>query len=563
MDNTQTKQVNKRAVPPILWWLVALAALLCGSVALVYYWRVFYSYGLYPFAGLSAGTLTLLLCGIVTAGWGIAYLTSRFCRSLSCKAAIAVFCVGLLFCFANPPMETPDELGHYLRAYSISEGNLTFDYNRAYPQDVNALATVFRGAWTNAHNGSTLKVTQTDKDVYTDGHAIANNYVRYAEMAKTGEGVVAEKEPIIRMILPFVPQAAGMALARLFGGGALACLYAGRMANLAVYALLCWYALRKAKRYLPVFFAFMLLPLSLYLAASVSYEGLLLGLAWVIMSYFCADEIKTRDVAVICACIAVMTSVKILNILFLVLPFLLPKTAWKTRIKKWQAALLCLGAGLGLFWLFTWYGNTFMYNYPEIGRMLGSDVNQAAQLGAIFSNIPRYIMVLLGTLYENNFFVNSLGLFGALDISLPFVSSVSVCLLGLAAALSVHEKSSLPRRSLLGLLLLAVAYIGAVCTGLYITYAPVYMVRIIGLQPRYFLPALFILVMLLAAALSHILKPTLGGGNKALHAGLLLAVAVGVCSAVLLFQHYFVGPVTVLSADTLAQTAATVLQSAA
>ena len=59
-----------------------------------------------------------------------------------------------------------------------------------------------------------------------------------------------------------------MVLARVVGFGALGCFYAGRLANLAVYALLCWLALRNCRRYKPVFLAVMLLPLSLYIGAS-------------------------------------------------------------------------------------------------------------------------------------------------------------------------------------------------------------------------------------------------------------------------------------------------------
>ena len=49
-------------------------------------------------------------------------------------------------------------------------------------------------------------------------------------------------EPISFLILPFLPGALGMALARLFGLGALGCLYGGRLVNLLAYtaAVLRW-----------------------------------------------------------------------------------------------------------------------------------------------------------------------------------------------------------------------------------------------------------------------------------------------------------------------------------
>lgn len=70
-------------------------------------------------------------------------------------------------------------------------------------------------------------------------------------------------EPVSFLVIPFLPGAVGMALARLLGFGALGCLYGGRIVNLLAYTLLCALALAKAERYRPAFAAIMLLPMSL------------------------------------------------------------------------------------------------------------------------------------------------------------------------------------------------------------------------------------------------------------------------------------------------------------
>ncbi len=46
-------------------------------------------------------------------------------------------------------------------------------------------------------------------------------------------------EPVSFLVIPFLPGAVGMALARLLGFGALGCLYGGRIVNLLAYTLLC------------------------------------------------------------------------------------------------------------------------------------------------------------------------------------------------------------------------------------------------------------------------------------------------------------------------------------
>lgn len=52
-------------------------------------------------------------------------------------------------------------------------------------------------------------------------------------------------EPVSFLVIPFLPGAVGMALARLLGFGALGCLYGGRIVNLLAYTLLCALALAK------------------------------------------------------------------------------------------------------------------------------------------------------------------------------------------------------------------------------------------------------------------------------------------------------------------------------
>ena len=128
-----------------LWALCTALAVLC-AVAVTYYWRVFYAYTAVPAVPLALCAAALALCGAV-AVWACVYL----CRSFAARAALAILLCGALFCFANPPMQTPDESTHFLRANAISMGRFDFDYDRPYPADVNALIEAFPGSYVNAN----------------------------------------------------------------------------------------------------------------------------------------------------------------------------------------------------------------------------------------------------------------------------------------------------------------------------------------------------------------------------------------------------------------------------
>ena len=563
MQTSKLKTQLQGALGPRPWlWAVGVLATLGGVAALVYYWRVFYSYGQYPFAHIPAGALTALLMGVALLGWGIAFVLKCTVKSFTKKAAAAIFCVGLLFVFVNPPLQVPDEAQHYLRATSIAQGKWDFDAERGYDKDVQALMQVFRIAWTSAHNGDAIKgrtegalETPTPQDIVR-GECISNHFVDYHNLLAGDAATVAfygepeqgsTREPVLFVILPLLPQALGIFIAKLLGFGALGALYGARMANLAFYSFLCWAALKNCRRYRPVFLTMMFLPLSLFMAASCSYDSMMLGLYFFAASYFCKDEITTKDVWLFAAALAVMVSVKINNILWLALPLVLPKTAWKTRLKKWQAAALSLGAIALLYGGITMYNSFAIQNYGTIGRMI-EGVSQSQQIKFMLANLPRTLAVFWGTLFENEFFLTQLGVFGNVDLPIALLSVLSPFVLLLGAALSVHQKSSLTPRSCAGLFALAAAYTGSVLAGLYVTYTPVEMVRVIGLQARYFIPAYLMLLILLAALLSHVLAPGDSGRGtaRAVHLGLGVAVAFGLCGALLLFQVYFIGPVAIV-----------------
>ena len=337
MQKTAAFARQQLARPAVRWGL-GLAALLCCGAGLVYYWRVFYY-----FDRLSPSLLTCLVCGLFAVLW-LAMLGLRRLHSLDSRAAACILLCGALFCFANPPLQTPDELSHFLRSWSISEGHFDFDAARTYPEDVACLVDAFPGAWVSAHTSQTAGVDEDgNPTVYSsqgyglkqrgDGpvESVADGFAAYFDKTRDVQPV---GEPLFFMILPMLPQALAIFAARTLGGSALCCLYAARLANLAGYAFWCWLALKNCRRYKPVFLAMMLLPLSLFMAASCSYDAMLLGCYYLVASFYCKDEITDRDVGLFLLAFALVNVAKpYINLLWLALPLILPRSAWKTRWK--------------------------------------------------------------------------------------------------------------------------------------------------------------------------------------------------------------------------------------
>ena len=228
--------------------------------------------------------------------------------------------------------------------------------------------------------------------------------------------------------------------------------------------------------------------------------------------------------------------------LWVVLPLLIARRDWKAKASRPVWAAICAGGSLAITLFVEQYGVLMRHNYGTIARQGGTAVNGGEQLAFILSNPLRYLAVLLGTLYENDGFLGQLGLFGWKDMPIAFLSLTGPLVLLAAALLCTPRTETLGRRRLGGLGVFAVLYgIGAM-TAMYITYTPVGMVRIVGLQTRYFLPLWLLLVLGVAALARRVLVPRLTAA-RAQSLALPLCGGYALLGAVLLFQHYFIGPV--------------------
>ena len=550
---------NKRKFSPTVWhpaarWAFVLGLCAVAGVIVSYYWRVFY--------GLDARGVPPLqitgLCVVLAMAAGAAALLLRHCKDFAKRGACCILLCGALFAFANPPLQTPDETDHYLRTYAISMGRFDFDAKRSYPEDVNELMDAFPGAWVNAHTSAGLGTdpdTNAEQPYNTAGYALKqygkdgrvesiwDSFTQYINWEKRDSEADSVTEPISFLILPFLPGALGMALARLLGFGALGCLYGGRLVNLLAYTALCYAALRSAHKCKPAFLCIMLMPISLYMGASLSYDATLLGCYYLMLALLTRTEWDDRTaLSYALACVFANGTKPYINLLWVVLPLVVRKSEWKVRLNRAVCTVLTLAGSLALTLGVEQYGTLLRHNYGTIARQGGTAVNGGEQLLFVLKNPLRYIAVLLGTLYENNGFIGQLGLFGWKDMPVAFISLTAPLVLLGAALLCAPADDALGRRRTGWLGVFGLVYAVGAMTAMYITYTPVGMVRIVGLQTRYFLPVWLLLVLAFAAVARRALAPRL----TAAKAG---ALAVPLCGwyafagAVLLFQHYFVGPV--------------------
>ena len=194
--------------------------------------------------------------------------------------------LGVLFMCVMPGLSGPDEMSHYLTAYRISsrmtgQPDLMPDSGLAavraddYPlEDLSGVKTP-----EIADDEEPAAEILGNPVTYFTFRTIADWDRRYPHR----EGIVSSGLADVRTTpVMYLPQAAGMAAVRAAGGSALQLLFAGRFMNLLAFLLLSSAAVRRMPFGKEALAGVGLLPMTLHLAASLSYDAGILGCAFLL-----------------------------------------------------------------------------------------------------------------------------------------------------------------------------------------------------------------------------------------------------------------------------------------
>lgn len=304
----------------------------------------------------------------------------------------------------------------------------------------------------------------------------------------------------------YLPQALGLSVGRLLKLGTVPMLLLGRLFSLIVYAILVYLAIRKmpfAKLSLALI---ALLPISLQQAASFSYDAMINAVAFLFVSYclyvsYTEQEIRAGEMAVILVTGCMLASVKggtYLPLCFLPLLALLSRKNLTRRQKLCTVALvtLCL-----LFFFNDRLAATIARLSTEQGTVTGGAKGaEIYTFGYILRQPQRLIGMLVNTFYEQGdaYVRNMLG--GNLawrDININWFIVFGFLLILLISCIRTSKEYRVSGAQK--------AYIGLLCLGTFgllelsmlLAWTPLKLNYITGVQGRYFLPFLpLVLVML-------------------------------------------------------------------
>ncbi|MCI9149331.1 MAG: DUF2142 domain-containing protein [Lachnospiraceae bacterium] len=255
-------------------------------------------------------------------------------------------------------------------------------------------------------------VTPTDIDVYWNH---TNFFVKgtgaeylhgFEQLSENYGNIVSTEKPYLS--LPHLPSGIFMAVARALGCSFGMVFRFGEMANLLLYALLCYFAIKKLKSGRMILAIIALFPTNILIASTYSYDYWVTGFSLLGMAYFIGEcqetdkYISVKNTFIMCGSFALACIPKQIYIPLLLIPFFMP---WKKIENKKKYYIICTFLILLLF--VSLLSRTVVETTGTGDLRGGSDVNPADQIAFILSQPMQYVKLLFRWLKDYLSFGNT------------------------------------------------------------------------------------------------------------------------------------------------------------
>ncbi len=471
-----------------LFWLL-------GAVVILALWLVTTKICIYPLLYPFSRKLFFLYCVITLLFLGFSlglavYLLKKERIRLEKVFLVCCLLAGMVYMMMLPAFTAPDEIAHYTAAYKWSnylmfqeavdeEGNL---YMRAEDVEQVSRAQVHLPTKENYRN-----IASSLFDTCHDSEMVSFHY----QQVTTGP-------------VSYIPQTLGITLGRLLNLGWAMTIFLGRLMNLLFFAVCVYYAIKIMPFGKLILFSVSMLPMTLELISSLSYDVMPLALSLLFTAVcfhyiYVAEKIGRKEICVLAVLLALLAPCKTVYFLLAGLCLLIPREKFGTKKFFWCSAAIVLGVALFALILnnmvvlsgfvndegnyITWAG--------EPGYTWGILLSNPLKTVGIFVNTFR----ALAEYYWNTMIGMSLS-WQNVEIGNGYVTAFTVILL--ASVLMKDGESQilkLAQKAWCGFLCVCVVIL--VCLSMLLGWTPISYNYIAGVQGRYFLPILPLALLLL------------------------------------------------------------------
>lgn len=398
---------------------------------------------------------------------------------------VAGLIIGCCYMLVMTPLAIPDEEFHYQSSYIVS--------NYMMFKDDKTSATA-------AH------IDYSDLEIHNN---VSTAYKRFSDSLFLSEKELSQNKKIsdrygLAYPLQHAPQAIGITIARLCHLNFLGVFYTGRLFNLVFYLLCVYLAIKKIPQFRLPLFTIALFPMSMHQAASYSYDAFVIGLSFLLIALIVKkiidEDIFSRiDLIEIILVVAFLVPAKVIYVAIAGLMFLIPKERFdgNTKLKIGYISIVIL-FGIAIFVLFA------MSQVTGIVTTSSGDMAEESKMYSLqyiicnpFDTIKIYVKTasVMGITYFKQMIGATLA---GLNLNIAKIYWMAFAGIFFVASLQddIHNYVfSLKGKLWIALIFLGIAFL--IMLALLIDWTPIGSNCIQGVQGRYFLPIIPLLVFIL------------------------------------------------------------------
>ncbi len=431
---------------------------------------------------------------------------------------------GMCFIFINPPFQVPDETSHFNKAYVDSFGfgdTPVFEKNGEHyfysPDGIERLWDSYAHSLHDEHfvvSPKSYFINYFDK---IDFNLKTNN-------EKFFDNVYGLSR------LTYVPSAMVFGIARIIPISPLFILLISRLLSFTIWTSLGYYSLKIVPKFKKIFFVLLMLPISLQQGCAINQDFLtnslfIFTLALIIREIYSKTKVENKNIAKIVISSILLGFCKMGYFPVIFTSLLIPKERFKNTKDMWIKKLIIILPILLTF--------VFMYLNSYSGTV---SATKTMTIGYLLSNPLRAIDIYWTTLWTLPHYHFFRGLINGFGWSTKYYYYNQELIMNIIFIILLfigdNEKEKMSVKERIIYLLCFAMQVGLIVTAL-AGFTPNTSSMVVGLQPRYFICALFLLWI---GVYNNCLN--LNVKNKSFVYGILLLIAYMVVFQTIIYGFY-------------------------
>jgi uncharacterized membrane protein len=401
---------------------------------------------------------------------------------------------GVLSCLIHTPGAVPDEPMHASNIYLLSNRLLLLPEKEAADQD-NPVYRNVESFMRRADFASEQRILKSE--TITESYRDILKHTNWVYSADERELVSATLRDNSVTPIVYLPAIVGFTFARLLSLGFYPMLMIGRLCMLAFYVFAASWAIKKIPIGKTALFLTALLPMSLHLAASLSYDAVILALSMMTFSYIIylaygeIEKIRWKEILTMLALTVLLAPCKVgVYLPVLLLVFLIPRRKFSAKGRRMLFFLALLTAGLT---------SCALFNMQELSVASLSGLEQITSGETLYSarwalsHSGEVLQIILRTIHQDFFLrineaIGQTLSWATVKISRWIILGFELCLLMTVFKLD-GETIAAPKPAQRLLVLLPVLItIAMLMIGMLVWWTPRGSDVVLGIQGRYFIP---------------------------------------------------------------------------